>query len=167
MWDAPLSLWQQSLQRYDIAVAQKHTDLPALERFVFSTLPSEAASRDKSHVTKEEYVKLVSWKLKRGKVRPRLMAYAYDLSESDVVTASASAISEMAKDDPLLALKPLLSLRGCGPATASAVLGALSQQHPFMSDELLSVALGSMKYTVSVRGSFHVNISLNNPICAK
>lgn len=151
MWDAPISLWRQNWHRYNTVLGSKHDELPDLEQFVFSTLSSLATSRDEPHITRAEYVKLVSWKLKRGKARPFLQSYANALSENDVVFASNAAINDMQEDDPMLALKPLLKLRGCGPATASALLAALSPSYPFMSDELLATTLGTLKYTVSVR----------------
>lgn len=151
MWDAPIFLWRRCWHRYDTVLGFKHDELPDLEQFVFSTLSSLATSRDEPHITKAEYVKLVSWKLKRGKARPFLQNYANVLPENDVVSASTAAINDMKKDDPMLALKPLLKLRGCGPATATALLAALSPSYPFMSDELLAATLGTMKYTVSVR----------------
>lgn len=151
IWNEPAIIWRQHWHHYDALIASKNSELPALEHFVFSTLPSVASSRNFPHVTGPEYAKLVSWKLKRGKNRPRLQAYANGLLESDVVAASADAIASMQADNPRVALQPLLKLRGCGPATASAVLAALSPDYPFMSDELLATTLGAAKYTVPVR----------------
>ena len=102
------------------------------------------------YITKEEYVDVVSWKLGRGKTRPGLLNYAKALSEESVREASARAFaqaSEMSgggsKKKLGDAMAPLIALRGCGPATASAVMALVDERFPFFSDEALVVVIGN------------------------
>lgn len=162
MWHSSASEWLQYWKGYDEALLSKHEDLPDLDAFVFTELPSRLASRPAHQLAHEEYARLVTWKLKRGKWRPRLQKFADSLAEHDVASATGEAFAmlspKLSEDLDLTevgeaavrALKMLLPLSGCGPATASAVLAAASPRVPFMSDELLNAAFGERKYTQSV-----------------
>lgn len=72
------------------------------------------------------------------------------LDDAQVVSASTKAFAALKKGNLRDALKALVELKGCGPATASAILSAADEQVPFMSDELLQEAMGERKYTMPV-----------------
>lgn len=108
---------------------------------------------------KEDYVKLVDWKLTRGKWRPRLLDFAKTCENEAIEDASKKAFEVLdqsiktSKDNMSSiiafqqALDVLCELKGLGPATASAILSAYDESIPFMSDEALSAVMGSKEYT--------------------
>ncbi|KAA6425292.1 MAG: hypothetical protein FRX49_04786 [Trebouxia sp. A1-2] len=98
---------------------------------------------------------MVEWKLTRGKWRPKLLDYAKHASEEEVLVTTKKAFACLGSAEaPALqeveeALKELIGLKGTGPATASAMLTAVSASLPFMSDEAMAAALpGRPEYTV-------------------
>ena len=117
-------------------------------------------------------MRLVEWKLKRGKFRPALLGYArkqQDDAVMDVTSRAYKAIkpyccatktqdaidegkAESTSDVPEHvideALGILTSLKGIGPATASAIMASMHRSIPFMSDEALMVTCGKREYTV-------------------
>lgn len=106
---------------------------------------------------KEDLVKLVDWKLTRGKWRPRLLTYAQNVSADAVLDSSSrafKALDSLAVGEDCSpttfqsALKPLLELKGVGPATATAILSAYHHSIPFLSDQALMAVSGSRDYTV-------------------
>lgn len=157
MWDSLPSQWANHLSAYPNSIktrelSENKSDLVSLDNFIWSELGAQvhSASRAHPHITAAEYVRIVRWKLKRGKWRPRLQSMADALDDAQVVAASTKAFATLKMGKLRDALKPLVELRGCGPATASAILGAVDEQVPFMSDELLQEATGERKYTMSV-----------------
>lgn len=126
--------------------------LQGLDHFIWQELPPCLSRRSPPHITAVEYARIVRWKLQRGKFRPRLQGFANAATDADVVAASQAAFAALAQHDVPAALKPLIALKGCGPATASAILAAADSSLPFMSDELLVLVLGEekKKYTVAV-----------------
>jgi len=101
-------------------------------------------------------VKLVDWKLTRGKWRPRLLSFAEAANERDVTDASLRSFAKLDHLDgspcsPALlkeAMTPLIALKGIGPATATGIISAREPSVPFMSDEALVAALGYREYTM-------------------
>jgi hypothetical protein len=98
----------------------------------------------------------MDWKLCRGQFRPGLQGQIASNSEKTVVqvTTDSFALALDSKCDVRKTLDACAAgLKGCGPATASALLGLVAPQHfPFMADEAM-LALGSdlgkgpLKYT--------------------
>lgn len=149
--------WKKALSYYPNALSAREelprkNGLKSLDDFVFTELGRSVKSRDPQHITKEEYCKLVTWKLKRGKWRPRLQKFANETEDSHIRKVSSEAFGLLKKNDIKGAIQALVTIKGCGPATASAVLNAVDSSVPFMSDELLiAVFEGAEKYTVKVR----------------
>lgn len=149
--------WNFHLSHYKQAIRIKgDEDLSQFESFMWETLPQAINSRKSApHITAREYRQIVDWKLQRGKFRPSLKAYAKNVDNDTIVEQSTEAFSHFDKkdrdkcNDVRAILEPLLKIRGCGPATASAVLSVMDTSIPFMSDELLMVTTGK-KYTKKV-----------------
>lgn len=157
MWDSPLSVWQNQLSSYSRALESRQThekkpDLVDLDRFLWQELPEALPRRDPQYITSDEYSHIVRWKLKRGKWRPRLQKFADDTPPDEIVKASQASFDSLRNGQLKEALAHLVALKGCGPATASAVLAAADENLPFMSDELLLETQGQQKkYTLPVR----------------
>ena len=106
--------------------------------------------------------------MKRGKFRPALLGYARRQEDKAVVEVTSKAYeaikpycscaaqdeakAESTNDVPEHvideALGILTSLKGIGPATASAIMASMHRSIPFMSDEALMVTCGKREYTV-------------------
>lgn len=138
--------WQAHLDAYPLRISQLGKDrLPDLER-LFTELGPKIRSRRVAHVTAIELVKIVEWKLTRGKWRPRLLDFAKAHNESTVVAATTTSFRRLDEGDIAAALSNLTKLKGIGPATASAILSAYAPEIcPFMSDEAAAVALPGVK----------------------
>lgn len=145
--------WLASLQDYEQQIDAVQKDgLKELDSW-YRSLPDTIAERKHTtHITADELVRIVAWKLKRGKWRPRLLDFARAHSDDMVRSASAEAFRLAASgttEDASAALAPLTKLKGIGPATASAVLAVAQPAYPFMSDEAMAAAVqGPLKYTV-------------------
>lgn len=99
-------------------------------------------------VTRADLVKLMEWKLTRGKMRP-LMRFIVALDEQEVVESTKEGLAMVPADDEAgldleklrQSVERISELKGVGPATASALLSRYNPRlFPFMSDEVLVVA---------------------------
>ena len=161
--------WRAALDAYHTRMGALNNDkLVQLDRWYHEDLPGAIAARRPPHMLASELVKLVDWKMTRGKVRPRLLEFAKAHSDKTVRDATSVAIARLGgaggsdeeggegggssnmkttakailnTDDIPSALEPLVALKGMGPATASAVLAAADTSLPFMSDDIIAVAL--------------------------
>ncbi|OAG07470.1 uncharacterized protein CC84DRAFT_1089392 [Paraphaeosphaeria sporulosa] len=126
------------LSHYSSIVPEKLRELDVLR---YETIPAAVISRAKeggAELTKDEVVKLVEWKLKHGTFRPTLLSLVQANPAPSIANTTRTAFSSSPSSPNTTAqLKPLTSLRGIGPATASLLLSvAYPSTHPFFSDEL-------------------------------
>ncbi|MPC93854.1 hypothetical protein E2C01_088999 [Portunus trituberculatus] len=92
----------------------------------------------------------MEWKLARGKFRPRLVELAGSNEEEKVVTVTTEGLRLGAKGKVTEAVEMIATLRGIGPATASAILAVCRPEYfCFFADEVAYTALATttLKYT--------------------
>jgi hypothetical protein len=97
-------------------------------------LPGLIRARKDHQLVYEDLVQLTKWKLLRGKFRPSLL----DLVKTNTETAVKNITKKAFKKMPNIAsaISALTTLKGIGPATASAILVAYSPDIcPYMADE--------------------------------
>ena len=138
-------LWKRVLKNYDaILSTSKKASFKYIDDWYYNELPKSIEEHE--YITKEEHVKLLEWKLRRGQYRPALMKYANALTDTEVMKASQNALKE---ENIKKMLEEYSVLKGVGVATASALCSAKYETLPFMSDELLATVIGgtSWKYT--------------------
>lgn len=139
--------------------------LAELEEWIHDLLPGIVKERRPPHLTHEDMVKLMRWKLTRGKWRPNLMKFVEQLAPDQVASATSAGLAllllrvggesssggaaEPGDGDAKVAMDKLTVLRGVGPATASAVMAVVDGGCPFLSDEAQAAVFGkgNVKYT--------------------
>lgn len=110
----------------------------------------------KDCITKEELLKIVAWKFSVGKPRHALMKHLESNTEASVRAASKSGIATArditTKCEPSSsknALEVIATLKGVGPATASALLALVRPDvFCYMYDEVLDCCLPKRAYTL-------------------
>ena len=123
-----LGLYDQALSLKAETKAKKQAkEVIKLDRWYQNELPRTLHTRleDGTHLTYEEMVQTMKWKLARGKFRPNLVNLIQMNSQADVVKYTKEAFSTLGKKGDLqAAVNILCNMKGVGPATASAVLAA-------------------------------------------
>jgi len=135
------------LGKYDIAMQLKAEVKPSkaetllkLDKWYQNELPKKIKSRGKeAHLTHDEIVQTIKWKLARGVFRPRLKDLVQMNTPRVVMNETKKAFRALWKRNDLeSAVLALSNLKGVGPAMASAVLAAGAPEvAPFMADEVL------------------------------
>ncbi|KAM4631787.1 uncharacterized protein O3C94_018376 [Discoglossus pictus] len=145
-------LWQKVSDIYwDVVAAKggKQKRLEVLDRWYQEELSSCITARPHKYLTLEELVKLMEWKLKRGKFRPRLQQLVSSNPEATVESCTSKAFKLL--PDISAAINELCQLKGIGPATASAILAAGAPEvSAFMADEAVESipSLAPVQYTL-------------------
>ncbi|KAK7075929.1 hypothetical protein SK128_024729 [Halocaridina rubra] len=147
------------LQYYGDAIKMKASQkkkndegLVQLDKWYQEDLEKLVRSRSPSHITRDELVRLMKWKLSRGKFRPRLVELAASNSNESVKDASAKGIRLALGNKVEDAINALDVLKGVGPATASGILAAcVPERCCFFADEVALAVLpvSSLKYNIS------------------
>lgn len=145
-----LAEWSRACSGYGDALAshaaaKNKPELVALDKWLRVELPPVVRSRSPPHVTQVELSRIVRWKLMMGKVRPNLQKYA---DEANPALVKESSLKSFALCDSVKLDKAFSALvdplKGVGPATASAILGAYTDDVPYCFDEVL-LASGEAK----------------------
>jgi len=144
--------------------SKKPDNIVTLDKWYQNELPKKIKSRGKDpHLTHEELVQTIKWKLARGKFRPNLVNLVQMNTPRVVMQETKKAFRCIFKHEDLQrALTAMCNLKGVGPAMASAVLAAGAPQvAPFMADEVLLALpeVDCLDYTMKeyMRMTEHVN----------
>merc|ERR1712001_635505 len=139
-YDFTLTQYDQALRLKAESKSSKPENVIKLDKWYQNELPKKIKSRGKdSHLTHEELVQLIKWKLARGVFRPRLKDLIQMNTPRVVMQETKKAFRAIDKrKDIEAAVSALSNLKGVGPAMASAVLAAMAPElAPFMADECL------------------------------
>ncbi|XP_063285108.1 uncharacterized protein LOC134571007 [Pelobates fuscus] len=136
---------------WDVVSAKgvKQKKLLVLDKWYQEELPSSVASRPQKFLYLEELIKLMEWKLLRGKFRPRLQQLVSTNPAETVESCTRKAFQLL--PDVSGAINELCQLKAIGPATASAILAAGSPElTAFMADEAVESIPGlvPIQYTL-------------------
>ncbi|KAL8175432.1 UNVERIFIED_CONTAM: hypothetical protein K2H54_024876 [Gekko kuhli] len=144
--------WRLVLNAYWEVLAakgKKQKELVTLDKWCQEELPAAIAERQARHLTREELLKLMDWKLSRGKFRPRLQQLVATNSSEAVESCTEKAFQLL--PDVAAAISELSRLKAVGPATASAILAAgAPEAAAFMADEAMESIPGlvPIQYTL-------------------
>lgn len=137
--------WQQTHDQYNaLIVAHQVNQLPEIDAWYRNELPGILAARKPTYVTKDEFMEILRWKMKRGDWREHNRQRILNTDGRTIKKAAQDAFAA-ARDLPetvLTASKEykapiqiLSELDGVGPATASAVLAPYRPDlYPFFDE---------------------------------
>jgi hypothetical protein len=102
--------------------------------------------KDPRFLDLDELRLVMDWKLQRGKFRPQLKSLIESNSADTVRSITKDAFSKKWPEN----LSILTTLRGVGPATATAILSLVDPSVPFFSDEVAGMILKQekLRYTI-------------------
>merc|ERR1711874_693588 len=144
------SKYQEALQAKADSKNSKSEVLLKLDKWYQNELPKKIKSRGKeSHLTHDELVQTIKWKLARGKFFPQLTNLVRINTPKAVQTESRKAFRKLPNVEQ--AISTLTNLKGVGTTLASAVMAAgAPHAAPFMADECLLAMpeIDSLDYTM-------------------
>ncbi|KAF9308578.1 hypothetical protein BGZ91_007756 [Linnemannia elongata] len=150
VWDSALALYPEAFKA--LAATKTDQSIIDLDKWYQTEFPAILASRSPCFINHDEIVKLVAWKLKRGKYRPALAKMVAEHADAVVRRTSREAFDIISKNDLKAAISKMSELKGVGPATASAILCAgAPDKVPFMADESVDSVpgLGKIAYNLA------------------
>ena len=142
---------RRALERYPQVVQLQGVDrLTELDRWLHEELPGRVLDRKPSYLTHADLVRLTEWKMARGVWRARNLVLVRSNDPATVEEISREALARV--PHPTAPVSKLATLRGVGPATASAAVAAAAPEiYPFF-DELVArqiPGLGQVAWTMS------------------
>ncbi|KAJ6657538.1 hypothetical protein lerEdw1_002251 [Lerista edwardsae] len=145
--------WRGAFNVYrDVVEAKgsKQKKLITLDQWYQEELPVAIAGRKEKYLTREELVKLMEWKLSRGRFRPRLQQLVSTNTSEMVEQCTKMAFQLLPNVEASIA--ELSKLKAVGPATASAAVLAAGapESVAFMADEAVEAipGLAPVQYTL-------------------
>jgi len=152
LWaSADCAAWQSTLDSYPAVIAAQDVNgLEELDRWYREELPVLLAGRNRPYISRDELVRVTSWKMKRGVWRERNRQLVLGNDPLLVEVMSTDAFGAM--PDPRRPVAILVALAGVGPATASAVLAAYRPDlFPFFDDLVAAQipGLGPVSFTAA------------------
>ena len=159
-----LSRYGDSMQRVAGQRKKGGARLQELDAWQQTALPAAVAAKGSTAgLAHRDVVQTMEWKLARGKWRPRLLSFVQALppAEAERVVKDAFAVLAAVKEEEeeedrvdeavREAVAVLTTLKGVGPATASAYLVvAFPGLVPFAEDSSLRLVLGKSKLDYSM-----------------
>lgn len=132
-----LSLYPQALKLKAKEKNKKPEELVKLDAWYQEELPKKIRARGKdAHLTHDELVQCMKWKLTRGKFYSQMINLVMINTPKAVATETRKALRKLPNLES--ALNNLSSLKGVGTTMATAVLAAAAPEiAPFMADECL------------------------------
>ncbi len=135
LWtQAACSAWRDARQAY-VSVVERSGGrrLADLDTWYHDELPAAVAARSPTSITLDDLVRVVEWKMHRGTYRARNLVLVRSNAPEEVEHASREAFDQA--PHPTRPVARLATLKGVGPATASAVLAAARPDvYPFFED---------------------------------
>ncbi|XP_078347559.1 uncharacterized protein LOC144632717 isoform X3 [Oculina patagonica] len=117
-WRETFELYEKILKlKAEREKKERAVKLLELDNWFQNQLPQEINKRPEQFLTQEEVIKLMEWKLTRGKFRPRLTQLIQANSSETVKEVTSKAFKCL--PDVKLAITELTKLKAVGPATAS------------------------------------------------
>ena len=154
--------WREKLNQYEaLLLAHQVNQLPEIDAWYRKELPRLLATRKPAYVTKDEFLEILRWKMKRGDWREynRVRIANTDAALIKKIAQDAfAAARELASDVETKSKeykKPIqifCELDGVGPATASAALAAYRPDlYPFFDEWIAKQVqdLGKVAFTAS------------------
>ncbi|XP_046463958.1 uncharacterized protein LOC124209798 isoform X2 [Daphnia pulex] len=133
-----LTLYPQALKlKAKEKKLKKPEDLLKLDAWYQEELPKKIRARGKdAHLTHDELVQCMKWKLTRGKFYSQMINLVMINTPKAVATETRKALRKLPNLES--ALNNLSSLKGVGTTMATAILAAAAPEiAPFMADECL------------------------------